>query len=1102
MTTEFTVEHDHTYGSDPVQQLIGWVTASVSTRPGDFRVRELGGPTPRALNIPTRRGWLAADGHMYKDQSMEEPFRLIANVGFNLRSLTYHFDFELTTPLGVPVPVPRCSGPAPSTDTTLYLTKLMNDMDQPVMEVRTKGYAEDILDATGRGVAILTGDETDAREAIDADTYAAYFANRNGSTDDRAIMAAADAAAVAAKKPLMLLAGVHKVNSNLTITSPVAFRPGAIIKPASGVTVILAGGIVGNDGQFRVFDQSLGGKCIPKNVPGLHPGWWGPILTEDDSQTWIDMVTACEADTEDQPYKQRIFVPAGDNRLWEVTIRNFHMEGNGRSSRILPPDTASAGDPVNSDTGYIVKLRSTTTVSGVDFDTNNIPGITAVFYTGSEGHLSNGRVLVSGAGSIGVWAYTASGSITPKLSNVSVEGTVGMDFGVGIVIDSYDFELMNCWIYRCTDGIQLNKGSGIIHGAHIWGCTNNGITANYVYGVRLLGCYIENNDGWGAYFNAPSHLVIDSTTTFWKNGLAIADTGGLKLRTNGSAIAEGNRIDATFDDNYGTGFWMDHVRRTTGDMRVVSSKVSINQDGGPLGTDGVYIGVNTVGTDIRVRTSTGATLPVTGKVVNNQAGVAAQVDFPAPYAGTAVGGTGAENGAGTWSKLATFTSSAELSDLNVVYAFTANYGATAENGILSVRLRNNASGADPSGDVQVLAIGGRAALTPDSFKLVFGALGDPFELWVRKNVDYLDVKLAELISANKTAWVVNHSLASAWQSATPTGSVGNVTSIKPDLPSSSSTVTSAGTLTMTIRDAPIQIFTGSSAHTVKLPTTGVKAGARYLVISQSSGAVTVQSSAANTIGALYDGSSTPVTRQYVALQDSPTAANHWRELFSLAPAKSSTVTSAGTLTLTIGSAPVQEFTGSTTHTVKLPTTGVTMGQSWTVINNSTGVVTVQSSDGTTILAVQGSRMATFAAKADTPTTGSHWGVPSASASTSASAANTLVMRDVNSNVSAVNFFTGKQSTTSAAGTLTLGNGDYRVQVVTGSTTHTVKLPTTGVTAGMEYRVISQSTGDVTVQSSGSNTVSTLTGGSASAPVSKLFVALVDTPTTAAHWLAA
>jgi len=87
-----------------------------------------------------------------------------------------------------------------------------------------------------------------------------------------------------------------------------------------------------------------------------------------------------------------------------------------------------------------------------------------------------------------------------------------------------------------------------------------------------------------------------------------------------------------------------------------------------------------------------------------------------------------------------------------------------------------------------------------------------------------------------------------------------------------------------------------------------------------------------------------------------------------------TATSAGTTTLTVSSTQIQEFTGTTTHTVKLPTTGIVAGKQFSTINNSTGLVTVQSSSAASIIVLVANSSATFTALVSTPTTAAHWRV--------------------------------------------------------------------------------------------------------------------------------
>lgn len=74
-------------------------------------------------------------------------------------------------------------------------------------------------------------------------------------------------------------------------------------------------------------------------------------------------------------------------------------------------------------------------------------------------------------------------------------------------------------------------------------------------------------------------------------------------------------------------------------------------------------------------------------------------------------------------------------------------------------------------------------------------------------------------------------------------------------------------------------------------------------------------------------------------------------------AYTTTATAAGTTTLTVSSTYQQYFTGTTTQTVTLPVTStLALGQAFMVVNNSTGIVTVQSSGGNTVAAITGASM--------------------------------------------------------------------------------------------------------------------------------------------------
>ena len=70
------------------------------------------------------------------------------------------------------------------------------------------------------------------------------------------------------------------------------------------------------------------------------------------------------------------------------------------------------------------------------------------------------------------------------------------------------------------------------------------------------------------------------------------------------------------------------------------------------------------------------------------------------------------------------------------------------------------------------------------------------------------------------------------------------------------------------------------------------------------------------------------------------------------PGYTTTATAAGTTTLTVSSTQQQFFTGVTTQTVVLPVTStLVLGQSFRIVNMSTGVVTVNSSGGNAVVAM-------------------------------------------------------------------------------------------------------------------------------------------------------
>ena len=90
-------------------------------------------------------------------------------------------------------------------------------------------------------------------------------------------------------------------------------------------------------------------------------------------------------------------------------------------------------------------------------------------------------------------------------------------------------------------------------------------------------------------------------------------------------------------------------------------------------------------------------------------------------------------------------------------------------------------------------------------------------------------------------------------------------------------------------------------------------------------------------------------------------------------AYTTTATSASPVALLVGSTFQQFFTGSTAQTVTLPVANtLVLGQSFLIVNNSTAIVTVQSSGSNTITAMAASTQAVFTCILASGTTAASW----------------------------------------------------------------------------------------------------------------------------------
>lgn len=103
--------------------------------------------------------------------------------------------------------------------------------------------------------------------------------------------------------------------------------------------------------------------------------------------------------------------------------------------------------------------------------------------------------------------------------------------------------------------------------------------------------------------------------------------------------------------------------------------------------------------------------------------------------------------------------------------------------------------------------------------------------------------------------------------------------------------------------------------------------------------------------------------------------------------------------------------------------------------------------------------------------------------------------DVNSNLYANNLLESFTTTASAAGTTTLTVASTYIQEITGSTTQTIQMPVAStLVTGFSFKIINNSSGNVTLTSSGANTILVMAGNTTA-----FITCVLASGTTAASW---
>ena len=116
------------------------------------------------------------------------------------------------------------------------------------------------MSVLGRSLMARGQDQTNVKDAP-------YGARGDGTTDDRAALAAADAAGATVIPP-----GTYRIASSVTLGNDVTFMPGAVLLPDAGVTVTLAGQI---DAARKQYIFKGAGTVVAAGAHEVWTSWWG-----------------------------------------------------------------------------------------------------------------------------------------------------------------------------------------------------------------------------------------------------------------------------------------------------------------------------------------------------------------------------------------------------------------------------------------------------------------------------------------------------------------------------------------------------------------------------------------------------------------------------------------------------------------------------------------------------------------------------------------------------------------------------------------------------------------------------------------------------------
>lgn len=350
-------------------------------------------------------------------------------------------------------------------------------------------------------------------------------AQGDGATDDRDAFFRQNSTG----EQIRVSEGQYRIESNLTITSAIAFDQGAVLVPDAGVTITINGVIA--DSLSRIFDTSAAGAGVAGNplIDFVRPEWW-----YDNSGDWTDAFQTAYAFAQQSATSlvKRVQLAA---RVYEIAGAPASRPADLNFVR-YPFTLAGMGAARE---GAATIIRGTTAAARFIVLTTDSPGWLNAYFR-FEGFLFDGD-------STAQYALEAETLGYSDFDNVRIIGTTvsAVKIDEGEVLTFTKFQgIGNADVLRLgnpTAGTFVQDVK--IRDSEISSNTGIALTGFGVVGLAVSSTTVQSNEVTGLYLMGCFSVHIDEACRFESNGVtgfAVSTPGGLNARNYDIVLADRN----------------------------------------------------------------------------------------------------------------------------------------------------------------------------------------------------------------------------------------------------------------------------------------------------------------------------------------------------------------------------------------------------------------------------------------------------------------------------------------------------------------------------------------------------------------------------------